>query len=110
MYVQLQNDDIVFCKLAENPTLRYTDTELNVTTESGTHYNYPIGNIRSIQYSPKDILSSMTDLPEGFVMIYSITGQHIISIPNFNDIVIVNIPCGVYILRTKDATKKVILN
>lgn len=110
MFMQMDNDEVVYYKLTERPTLTYTGTQLHVTTHDGGNYTYPIERIRNIQYDPPRNLSVYDGLMTGLILIYSVTGTYITSIRDIEEISNLNIPWGVYVLRTKDASQKIIVN
>lgn len=109
LFVQLTSGDVMYYRLAERPTITYSDSEMIVTTASGLRNAFPVKAIRDIQYTPPTNMSIQYNDLNGLTMVYSVTGQYITTIEDARNISELNLPAGVYILRNDNASEKYLL-
>lgn len=109
IFVQLHSGEIIYYKLADNPTITYTSAEINISAAMGSQKSIPIKNVKQIQYTYPKSISVADGIQVGLTAVYSASGYYITTIKEFEDIYKLNLPFGVYILQSKDTSKKVLL-
>ena len=107
MYVQLASDNIVYFRTAEHPVITYTDSELTISTTSGLTQTYPIDHVRNIWYSSKQQSDKMTKGLTGPIRVFTISGVLVTTLEIIENISILNIPQGIYILSGNNSAQKI---
>ena len=109
IFIQLYSGETIYYKLTDNPTITYSSTEVNICAGTDLAKRIPIRKIKNIQYTyPKDISISV-GIQTGLTAVYTVSGQYIALIKEYEDINKLNLPLGVYILHTMDSSKKILL-
>lgn len=109
IFVQLYSGEIIYYKLAENPTITYTSAEMNICPGTGSQKSIPIKNIKNIQYTYPNNISVDDGIQTGLIAIYTASGYYVTMIKEYKEINKLYLPFGVYILQSKDSSKKVLL-
>ena len=105
LYVQTTSGDILYYRLAEEPAVTYTDTKLNIRTNTGETKTISLNKIRRICYNQKYAHEDFNSA--GPIRIYTISGQHMTTIDKWEDLPELNLPWGVYILRNTKTAQKI---
>ena len=111
MYIELTSGDVMYYKLKESPAIAYTDTDIAITT-LGSHHSVPIKKIKNIQYQDSALQKFFIHIDEsltGPISVYNMNGVRITTIDKSDNINMFNIPYGVYILRDKESSQKILL-
>lgn len=109
IFVQLHSGEIIYYKLADNPTITYSATELQIFTGSGSAKCYPIGNVRNIQYTHPKGISIADGIATGLTAVYTVSGRYVTLIKEFEDISKLDLPMGIYILQSAQSSKKIMM-
>ena len=107
MYVQMISDDIVYFRTAEHPTITYTEAELTVSTTTGLSQSYPIDRVKSIWYSSKQLSNNMPKELTGTIKVFTMTGILVTTLESIENIGMLKIPHGIYILSGSDSAQKI---
>lgn len=108
MYVQ-SVDNILYYRLSKRPTLSYSETELTIETEDNTPYCIPISKIKDIRYVSPTATGIFEDTMTCPIKVYTISGQHIVTLNRIEEMNTLNLPYGVYILQKNQSARKVVL-
>ena len=109
IFVQLYSGEIIYYKLADDPTITYSATELQIFAESGTPKTYPIEKVRNIQYTHPKGISIADGIATGLTVVYTVSGRYVTLIKEFDDISKLDLPMGIYILQSAEASKKIMM-
>lgn len=109
IFVQLHSGETIYYILADNPTITYSSTELNIYAGTESPKSIPIRNVQNIQYTHPKNISIAAGIHTGLIAVYTATGYYITLLKEFEDINKLNLPLGVYILQSKDSSQKVLL-
>lgn len=108
VYVQLVTDDILYYRLNDSPTIAYKNNELTIQTTYNFSKSIPVVAIKKILYNPLFITNIADNLLiNGPISIFNIFGHHITTIENLEDVEKLNVPFGIYILQSKNISKKI---
>lgn len=109
IFVLLHSGETIYYKLEDNPTITYSSTELNIHTGKNSPKSIPIHDVKEIRYTAPKNISVSDGIQTGHIAVYSAFGYYITIIKEFEDIYKLYLPMGVYILQSKDSSKKVLL-
>ena len=105
LYVQTVSGDIMYYRLAEEPSITYTDVSLNVSTNSGITNTIPLNDIKRVYYNQAYTHEDFNNA--GSIRIYTVSGQYMTTIDKWEDLSELNIPWGVYVLRNTKTAQKI---
>lgn len=105
LYVQMISGDVLYYRLAEEPAVTYTDTELNIKTNTGTTKTIPLNDIKHICYNQSYAYEEFNNA--GPIRIYTVSGQYMTTIDKWDDLSELNLPWGIYILRNTKTAQKI---
>lgn len=100
----------MYYRLEDQPTITYADSKLNIQTTRQSYKRIPIQHIKNIQYAPPTNIKADDGYMIGRILVYTISGEYITMLKNIEEINTLDLPYGVYIFRTKEASKKILLN
>ena len=106
MFVQLVSGETIYHKLADCPSITYTDTKLFIHLKSDSSLCIPIKKVKSIQYT---LTPTLDDELIGPIWVYSIKGEYITTLEQVKDLNNTYLPWGIYILRGDNAARKILI-
>ena len=110
MFVQLNTGDVVYYYLAERPIVSYSGTELIVQSESSIKNHFPLNNVRNLTYTSPITTPIEEDIIFNYpIQVYSISGHYITTLEQVEDTYSMEIPYGIYILRSQKSSKKILI-